>query len=334
MEQFTITFDHELAEMQEKNRGLIASWQALGNGPRHHYYGRKGNCCLEYRPWRLFRESRWTTPAAILLNSDEFWMEAHLFRPLFKALVYAENRFASRFCPLRSNEERLTGHLISEIGSALAVVTPAIADIAQRAYGIPVEFDFTYSDLSTGGREKETGADFGVALFVNLPGMREPLIRLAAFQAKKMAKNKAEIDVDQLNAFDGWSEGKGLYTFYDIDRDRGMAPIVARVKRLKEDDTDQMTGQAANELKGKGRRRRIDAVEASFCTLSEYLVFDMILNEEGVPADDLRHAAKLMRIGMSKNSIDDPVKRALIISIGSTAQQNIESLHALLQDDQ
>lgn len=92
------------------------------------------------------------------------------------SIVVAQQRFSTLFAAQESHEERLTGHLLSEIFAASETIEedirttagtvadgmgPALAGvIAQRLDEMKVEF--VYGDLSIKRQEQLTGADFGL----------------------------------------------------------------------------------------------------------------------------------------------------------------------------
>jgi len=129
-----------------------------------------------------------------MLNTDDYF-DNELFQMLFKAFVYAEARFISNYIPQNSNEERLTGHLISEYSSALGVIQKAFHEKARQIYTEDLSLEFSYVDLSSYNREKITGADFGIMFHINLPDYPEE-VRTAIFQAKKLLKVGATIDLN------------------------------------------------------------------------------------------------------------------------------------------
>ena len=87
--------------------------------------------------------------------------ENPLFYLLFKAFVYAEIKFVNNFIPQNSHEERLTGHLVSEIANSLSIVSETLKKQAFDLYQTEVDLNFDYADLSSNNQEKNTGADLG-----------------------------------------------------------------------------------------------------------------------------------------------------------------------------
>jgi len=334
MEQFKVSFDAELATMIAEGRGLMGVWKHVHEGPPH-------------RPHRFCPECDWPWGRGIfdlhmLLNDAGLWPGVPLLRPLFKALVYGEYRFSSRYCPLASHEERLTGHLISELSSALTVVAPAISERGRETYGQDVVLDFIYEDLARGGREAYTGADFGLVLFINLPGMPKPHIRWSAFQAKKIESgtSTARIELKQLVDLTTWCKqcgdaDAGAYCFYDTDGGRGLAPTVARMWDVKQalksagvDPPDSYRSEEADRL-GK-TKPTVDAVQLAHCSLSEHLIFSMALEGAGAGARSLWEATSFLR-RIPEGREEPAVRRLLVITLGSTRQQDIQDLRDLLR---
>ena len=164
---------------------------------------------------------------------------------VFEAVARAESRFSLRFVPQRSHEERLTGNLISEIEAAFFLARNAFIEIATQRYGEAREIDFVYYDLSRGGKiEKQTGADLGIILSVDLPDL-PPLVRYAAFQAKKL-EGSSSIPKKQFNTLFRQFGDAAAYLFYDMNRSSLLPPMVVQAdslkdKEKKEPDTESFT---------------------------------------------------------------------------------------------
>lgn len=164
---------------------------------------------------------------------------------VFEAVARAESRFSLRFVPQRSHEERLTGNLISEIEAAFFLARNTFAEMAMQRYGEAREIDFVYYDLSRGGKiEKQTGADLGIILSIDLPDL-PPLVRYAAFQAKKL-NGSSSIPKEQFNTLRRQFGDAAAYLFYDMGRSTLLPPMVVqadslRDKEKKESDTESFT---------------------------------------------------------------------------------------------
>lgn len=161
--------------------------------------------------------------------------------PVFHALVRAESRLSLRFVPQRSHEERLTGNLVSEIEAALHLVKPHFSQVCAQRYGEEHAVDFFYYDLSRGGTiEKETGADLGFILLIELPDL-PPLVRYVAFQAKKV-HGSSQLPKSQYDALCKAFGDAAHYLFYDMDLSTLLPPMVLaaadiRSLRDKEEET-------------------------------------------------------------------------------------------------
>ncbi len=150
----------------------------------------------------------------------------------FEAFARAEVRLGLRFILQRSHEERLTGHLISELDAAIQVASDSFSAAAAERYSEPLEIDFVYSDLSRGGKfEKITGGDFGLILVIDLPD-RPRVIRYAAIQAKRLEKSssleKYQFDTITKNFGDA-----AAYLFYDCEFRTLAPPIMISPEHLK-----------------------------------------------------------------------------------------------------
>jgi hypothetical protein len=150
----------------------------------------------------------------------------------FAAVARAEIRFSMRFVPQRSHEERLTGSLVSEIEAAINLVSDAFRQQAVRKYQEERTIDFLCYDLSQGNRiEKHTGADLGVILHIDLPDF-PPIIRFAAFQAKKLDK-AADLDKAQFRTLRSAFPKASAYLFYDTDFQTLAPPLVVDAEQLE-----------------------------------------------------------------------------------------------------
>lgn len=329
METYHLSFDPELQEMIAEGRGLMSVWQRLGQRVermRYYHYPtcpRCGRRCAEMLPPDLH----------LLLNDDHLWIGSPLMRTLFKAFVYGEYRFAFRYCPLSSHEERLTGHLISELFSALAAVGSAVSKKSLELYGTEIELDFAYEDLAAGRRETYTGADFGIVFYVNLPGMPSPHIRSAAFQAKKITGGggSASIDINQLKDIISFAGNDGAYyCFYDCDGGTCLSPLVSSAYQIALDISGHV--EPIEHLPTAGTRA-VNALELSNCSLAEYLIFSMVFRGRGHASSNLHEAVDYLSHPGSPDTPgggNGPVKRIAVVTVGSTHQQDIQGLPALL----
>ncbi|AWI09931.1 hypothetical protein [Ereboglobus luteus] len=152
----------------------------------------------------------------------------------FEAFARAEVRLGLRFVPQKSHEERLTGHLISELEAAIQMSSELFTREAVTRYNEPLHIDFVYSDLSRGGHlEKMTGGDFGLILVVDLPD-RPKITRYAAFQSKRL-NGSGSTSLNKLQ-FDTLTKNFGnasTYLFYDCDFSTLGPPMVMRATNFE-----------------------------------------------------------------------------------------------------
>lgn len=185
---------------------------------RHH---RMCPECYEYNSRDLVR-----------LLANDIVCENEIIDMFFKALMRAEIRFISRYIPQRSNEERLTGNLVSEIDNSIYLVKDEFKELSMKRYGETKEIDFFYSDMSKGGKvEKDTGADLGFILVIDLPDYPFT-VKSLILQAKKI-NQKAQIDKAQYRTLMNIDNKNCAYLFYDTDFRTLTSPMVLTI-----DDSD------------------------------------------------------------------------------------------------
>jgi hypothetical protein len=133
---------------------------------------------------------------------------------LFWALAKAEHEFLFRYVPFWSNEERLTGHLISQMVERLTDFAPRWATLnGSPEAQAENQCRIYYADTATARKESLTGADFGLVIQARL-GRQPEYFKVARFQAKKAEKSgSARIDFDQVAALLN-RPSVGYYIFY------------------------------------------------------------------------------------------------------------------------
>ena len=102
---------------------------------------------------------------------------------LYWALAQAEHDFLYKFAPLWSNEERLTGHLLSQVVMQLDNFGPVWRDLAGTASSEPL-CRITYIDTAAAGQEKYTGGDLGLVVHGRYSPGNE-FFKAAVLQTKK-----------------------------------------------------------------------------------------------------------------------------------------------------
>jgi len=264
-----------------------------------------------------------------MLNTDDYF-DNGLVRMLFKAFVYAEARFICNYIPQNSHEERLTGHLISEYLSALGVIQKAFQAKACQIYKEHLSLEFSYVDLSSYNREKTTGADFGIMFHINLPDYPEE-IRTAIFQAKKLFKASASIDVKQCNVLKNYGEEGAHYCFYDMKTEATSSPLVLPADCIAlPSDPSQNTTTYSREALFDNREGGIP--------LSLFLIWYMFISEDRKRCKVYKDIwqAKNYFDGGGSNSLNREANnpsRLLIVSIGglttSIPRQELKHLSQL-----
>lgn len=236
------------------------------------------------------------------------------YNPLFdifqKAILRAEIRFISRFILQRSNEERLTGNLVSELDAAIFLAKPVFRQLSKDRYNSERDIDFFYYDLSRGGKvEKQTGADLGFVVVVDLPD--HPFtVRSVVFQAKK-CNSSATIDIEQLRKIQENTHNKSAYLFYDMNYRTLASPIVI--------DTSKLTSQAQkSEEKGtKSFTVKMDEILSRGVPLSLYMLHDVIEGGQGEEFSSFGSAFHRFQEMTNSNVYPEPFNgRLAIVSLG------------------
>ena len=161
----------------------------------------------------------------VRLITEEVVCENPLIDIFFKSLLRAEIRFISRYVPQRSNEERLTGNLVSEIDSSIFLVKEKFSTLSKEIYSEPKAIDFLYYDLSKGGKvEKLNGADLAFLLIIDLPDYPK-IIKSIVLQAKKI-NGSVQIDKKQYETLRSHGENECSYLFYDMDMNSLTSPMI------------------------------------------------------------------------------------------------------------
>lgn len=225
----------------------------------------------------------------------------------FEAFARAEARFALRFIPQRSNEERLTGHLISELEAAINLVADSFAAKSLERYGDAKQIDFAYYDLSQGGHvEKETGGDLGLILSIDLPD-RPKLVSYAAIQAKRLL-GSTSLDKRQYDTLTNNFKEGAAYLFYDCDFKTLAPPMIFSAGALTS-------------------RRNAKDTTASFATdqshvfsealpLSLWLITQLGIGKSGTITPDFSSAFELFSHRQREKNDGHEISRLAMISIG------------------
>jgi hypothetical protein len=189
------------------------------------FYRLKGKGKLNFK---YFFESVLTTPSSY--SPSCVWA-------LFWALAKAEHEFLVKYIPYWSHEERLTGHLVSQVITRLEDFEPYWARLdASSQDEDKSHCRIHYVDTATARNEKITGADLGLIIQVKLPRQQE-YFKVARFQAKKVnKKGDARIDLSQTAAMLK-KDSLGYYLFYHSydSAQWSLAPTVCSASKFKYD---------------------------------------------------------------------------------------------------
>ena len=313
--KYTIDFEKEINLMLKNNIGLCS-------------YFRKNNLQFFERYWNMdyffhrhfhpkyFHKFLSKNGLSHLRNllKDESSFESPLFYLLFKAFVYAEIKFITNYIPQNSHEERLTGHLISEIANSLNIINETFEQKAFELYQSKVDLEFHYADLSSNNKEKHTGADFGLIFHINLPDYQEK-VNVAIIQSKKFDKS-ASIDLRQIETLKKFAEESGYYCFYDMNRKDRTSPLIQKANSIT-----SILGNDIEKMKSKSLKRN-DITERydGRIPLSIFLIFDM-LNPEN---DSVKSFSNIWE---AKNFIDNQnrdfqLSKVLTVSVGGISKSN------------
>ena len=255
----------------------------------------------------------------ILLN--EVVCENEMIDLFFKALIRAEIRFISRFIPQRSNEERLTGNLVSEIDSSIFLIKDQFQSLSLKSYSEKKTIDFYYYDLSKGGKvEKETGADLGFILVIDLPD--HPFtVKSFIFQAKKI-NNKVQIDKEQYLKLKKIDDQCCGYLFYDMNFSTLSSPLV-----LKLDDYN-FTQKMEKSYKKNTKSFYLDFNEILHgVPLSIFIIKEMLIKPTyGKQHLSFKNALNFFKDLCNENKLNNQFNgRVGIVSLGSKINYDIKN---------
>jgi len=268
--------------------------------------------------WRLSRALRWNRCHGMCDDiRDSRQLVETLFEkglglhPLldiaFEAFARAEVRLALRFIPQRSNEERLTGHLISELEAAIHLVADSFAAKSLERYGEAKQIDFAYYDLSQGGHvEKETGGDLGLILSIDLPD-KPKTISYAAIQAKRLS-GSTSLDKRQYDTLTRNFKEAAAYLFYDCEFGTLAPPMIFSASELteKKDEKDATASFTIDQAH----------VFEKALPLSLWLITQLGTAKAGATTRDFSSAFEVFRHPQRKNTEGREISRLAMISIG------------------
>ncbi|MEH2027772.1 MAG: hypothetical protein V7K62_30170 [Nostoc sp.] len=224
--------NNEFDRLVNKVKPLVKSWtrNRSGFGSFQHYKKLLWHTALLVKKSGIFVSPKsLSTPIFLkpdllrlfISNYRDFYenilTNPNTFQPttiwaLFWALSTAEHQFMFRFTPFWSNEERLTGHFVSQIMERLedfGVHWRQLTEVTQPSLS---EMQVYYADTANESREAFTGADFGLIIQARYENQPE-FFKVARFQAKKVEGGSAGINLEQVEAL-LQHEKLGYFLFY------------------------------------------------------------------------------------------------------------------------
>jgi hypothetical protein len=292
-------------------------WQQARNGTG--YYGLERSTEM-YRYWHHRHPRFWGHDAGWCKLAEHIFERGLQFHPLldiaFAAFARAEARLGIRFIPQRSNEERLTGHLISEIEAAIHLCRSEFQRVSLERYGKGLDIDFAYEDLSKGGHfEKTTGSDLAIVLVIDLPD-RPKLVRMAAIQAKKLS-DSSQIQKPQLTTIQNEFGKDAYYLFYDELLRQIAPPFIVPADQI------------ANHSQKEGTQSFVvkrDWIHDNYLPMSLWLVLELASGRIGSHYADLASARNsLFRLERKRLPEADSFEpsRLAVVSLGRSFDFNV-----------
>jgi len=275
-----------------------------------HFFGRR----MRSNP-RVFIEGLLTAPTSY--NPKAVWA-------LFWALSKAEHHFLHKYIPYWSHEERLTGHLVSQLIERLEEFGDDWATLNESAESKST-CRIWYADTATGRREATTGADLGLIVQAKFRDQDE-FFKVIRFQAKKVGRSgNARIDLDQVAALIQ-RDHLGYYLFYHplLKNSWSLAPTVRAARDFENHLTEAQKQQQQKLRRPLGETSA--QVQQNGLDLAMFITFAVAdpASEHGVLASDAREAVSVLMSG----DIPNP-SRVLVVTLGEgpTPVQWDETMH-------
>ena len=277
-----------------------------------------------------------------ILPWDQFfadWLVSPtVFRPqclwaLYWGLAKAELAFATRYVPMWSHDERLTGHLVSQVIERMEEFQPHWLEL-DRASGAPEStLNIWYADVAAGRLEKETGADLGLILHASYRGQSE-FFKVVRVQAKKVGTSgSARIDVAQARVLTA-RDNLGYYVFYHgPDKDGWQLPPTVQSSaavwnRIPSEIKEQKNMQPAR-VRGSDGVASVGVRERGwdFAAFLAFSVSDLGATV-GVPANTPEDAVTTLMRGVGL----PPPSRVVVITLG-TPTAPVDWMHIVFRGD-
>lgn len=265
----------------------------------------------QVRPnFRHFFEQVLTNPSSY--NPSCLWS-------LFWAVAKAEHEFMLRYIPYWSHEERLTGHLVSQLITRLEDFEPHWAALDRDQSSDKSHCRIHYMDTATARRESMTGADLGLIIQAQFPRQRE-FFKIARFQAKKADKGgNARIDLTQADTLIK-AKNFGYYLFYHYydPQNWSLPPTVQSASEFENHVEESRKSKPLSKQMELGEKSvGVTGKGYDFATFITFALADQA-SEHGALASSAEEAARLL---MATNRNLPPLSRIMVVTLGSKATQ-------------
>lgn len=324
--KYTVDIDPIIYKMLKDNSGICRYFQRI-----RCYFSHSFDFLNEFM-WDDYRDSFGALEARYVLNNKSAFISP-LHHVMFRSFVAAEQKFITNYIPQNSHEERLTGHLVSELENSLFILQDTFEMFSQEIYAQKVPVEFYYADLSSNNYEKCSGADLGLVFHINLPDSPETF-RVAAIQAKKMKNVGATIDLAQKETLLKQYGEMAYYMFYDMT-DEHNSPLIQNASRIIIPDDE--TG--IHDTYSYGKKKIVDSYRGAI-PLSVFLIFDMLNPYKQTSINSIWDAKDVLlygkdsRGGYFEDSYHKP-SRILTVSIGgiSNNHNDLSNLSDLFRNE-
>lgn len=242
---------------------------------------------------------------------------------LFWAVARAEHDFLTRYIPYWSHEERLTGHLVSQVMTRIEDFEPHWAALDSDARPADkAHCRIHYVDTATASREAITGADLGLIVQAQLPGQRE-YFKVVRFQAKKVNKSgSVRVDLDQAEKLIA-AENFGYYLFYHpyIPNEWSLPPTVSSAVIFSSEVNAARQKQPPKPLLKEAtlgeQTVEINGGNFDFATFITFALADQA-SEHGALASDAHEAVRLLT---TTNRGLPNLSRIMVVTLGAQASE-------------
>lgn len=326
--KYTVDIDPIINKMLKDNSGICQYYQRI-----RCFYSHPFEFWDDFM-WDVYRDSFGALEARYVLNNKSAFISP-LHHIMFRSFVAAEQKFITNYIPQNSHEERLTGHLVSELENSLFILQDTFELFSQEIYAQKVPVEFYYADLSSNNYEKCSGSDLGLIFHINLPDSPETF-RVAAIQAKKMKNAGATIDIAQKETLLKQYGEMAYYMFYDMT-DEHNSPLIQKASRIN--IPDDKSGIFDTYSYGK---ENIVGSNGGAIPLSLFLIFDILNPYKQTSIKSIWDATNVLLYGRDSRGDYSDVShrhhrpsRILTVSIGgiSNNHNDLRNLSDLFRNE-